>query len=75
MSTLEQQEMNIPAEQPGANSTFEEDIISQQAGPQLVAEAQEPVYDTPDGKPPPPPPALPVLSVSFTQLVPLYFNT
>ena len=45
MSTLEQQEMNIPAEQPGANSTFEEDIISQQAGPQLVAEAQEPVQE------------------------------
>ena len=45
MSTLEQQEMNIPAEQAGANSTFEEDIISQQAGPQLVAEAQEPVQE------------------------------
>ena len=45
MSTLEQQEMNIPAEQPGANSTFEEDIISQQAGPQLVAEEQEPVQE------------------------------
>ena len=45
MSTLEQQEMNIPAEQAGANSTFEEDIISQQAGPQLVAEEQEPVQE------------------------------
>ncbi len=45
MSTLEQQEMNIPAEQPGANSAFEEDIINQQAGPQLVAEEQEPVQE------------------------------
>jgi hypothetical protein len=45
MSTLEQQEVNIPAEQPSANSTFEEDIISQQAGPQLVAEEQEPVQE------------------------------
>tara|TARA_R100000388_G_scaffold32346_1_gene25346 strand:+ start:875 stop:1660 length:786 start_codon:yes stop_codon:yes gene_type:complete len=45
MSTLEQQEMNIPAEQSGANSTFEEDIISQQAGPQLVAEEQEPAQE------------------------------
>tara|TARA_X000001388_G_scaffold54128_1_gene39714 strand:+ start:500 stop:1282 length:783 start_codon:yes stop_codon:yes gene_type:complete len=41
MSTLEQQEMNVPSEQPGANSAFEEDIISQQAGPELVAENQE----------------------------------
>ena len=45
MSTLEQQEMNVPIEQPVANSNFEEDIISQQAGPQLVAEAQEPVQE------------------------------
>jgi hypothetical protein len=45
MSTLEQQEVNIPAEQPVADSNFEEDIISQQAGPQLVAEAQEPVQE------------------------------
>ncbi len=45
MSTLEQQEMNIPAEQPGANSAFEEDIINQQAGPQLVAEEQEPAQE------------------------------
>ena len=45
MSTLEQQEVNIPAEQPGANSAFEEDIINQQAGPQLVAEEQEPVQE------------------------------
>ena len=45
MSTLEQQEVNIPADQPGANSTFEEDIINQQAGPQLVAEVQEPVQE------------------------------
>ena len=45
MSTLEQQEMNIPAEQPGANSAFEEDIINQQAGPQIVAEEQEPVQE------------------------------
>jgi hypothetical protein len=45
MSTLEQQEVNIPAEQPVADSNFEEDIISQQAGPQLVAEEQEPVQE------------------------------
>ena len=45
MSTLEQQEMNVPIEQPVANSNFEEDIISQQAGPQLVAEVQEPVQE------------------------------
>tara|TARA_A100001391_G_scaffold192165_1_gene166166 strand:- start:28 stop:813 length:786 start_codon:yes stop_codon:yes gene_type:complete len=45
MSTLEQQEMNIPAEQPGANSAFEEDIINQQVGPQLVAEEQEPAQE------------------------------
>ena len=45
MSTLEQQEVNIPAEQPGANSAFEEDIISQQAGPELVAENQEPTQE------------------------------
>ena len=45
MSTLEQQEVNVPNEQPGANSAFEEDIISQQAGPQLVAETQEPVQE------------------------------
>jgi len=45
MSTLEQQEMNVPSEQPGANSAFEEDIISQQAGPELVAENQEPTQE------------------------------
>ena len=47
MSTLEQQEVNVPSEQPGANSAFEEDIISQQAGPELVAENQDP----PQGQP------------------------
>ena len=45
MSTLEQQEVNVPNEQPGANSAFEEDIISQQAGPELVAENQEPTQE------------------------------
>jgi len=30
MSTLEQQEVNVPSEQPGANSAFEEDIVAQQ---------------------------------------------
>ena len=45
MSTLEQQEVNVPNEQPSANSAFEEDIISQQAGPQLVAETQEPAQE------------------------------
>ena len=45
MSTLEQQEVNVPNEQPGANSAFEEDIISQQAGPQLVAETEEPAQE------------------------------
>ena len=45
MSTLEQQEVNVPSEQPGANSAFEEDIISQQAGPELVAENQEPTQE------------------------------
>ena len=45
MSTLEQQEVNVPNEQPGANSAFEEDIISQQAGPELVAESQEPTQE------------------------------
>ena len=45
MSTLEQQEVNVPSEQPGANSAFEEDIISQQAGPELVAETKEPTQE------------------------------
>ena len=45
MSTLEQQEVNVPSEQPGANSAFEEDIISQQAGPELVVENQEPTQE------------------------------
>ena len=45
MSTLEQQEVNVPSEQPGANSAFEEDIISQQVGPELVAENQEPTQE------------------------------
>ena len=47
MLTLEQQEVNVPSEQPGANSAFEEDIISQQSGPELVAESQELTQEQP----------------------------
>ena len=45
MSTLEQQEVHVPSEQPGANSAVEEDIISQQAGPERVAENQDPTQE------------------------------
>ena len=45
MSTLEQQEVNVPIEQPAANSAFEEDIISQQAGPEAAAVDQEPTQE------------------------------
>tara|TARA_R100000654_G_scaffold20167_1_gene40804 strand:+ start:6058 stop:6843 length:786 start_codon:yes stop_codon:yes gene_type:complete len=45
MSTTEQQEVNVPIEQPAANSAFEEDIISQQAGPEAAAADQEPTQE------------------------------
>ena len=45
MSTTEQQEVNVPIEQPAANSAFEEDIISQQAGPEAAAVDQEPTQE------------------------------
>ena len=45
MSTTEQREVNVPIEQPAANSAFEEDIISQQAGPEAAAVDQEPTQE------------------------------